>query len=290
MFVFLFLLWTLSLTNKMNSKQSLCYYLSVARLLGTATSSSLHEGCNVPCWNCFVEVFQLNGHFGSSSFWCLQTVLYIIERYFCHKVYPHWSKWGGQNNWNTVQYNTVQFSSLYIPLNEHTVETTTLLMSVQSWSIGLQMPILVEASADKPKALPNLLPSSYHPEKPPLSKPLICLAHWLSGSTLLCAFVCVCVCVCTLRPGLSQLRCRPVTGANAGARGCTGLHAPYCDNTDRPPNTYKHTHWLSQTLWLSFLITLLHFRSKLCVCWIDFTKDSPLVPGGPPSKPATRAC
>lgn len=78
------------------------------------------------------------------------------------------------------------------------------------------------------------------------------------------------VCVDPVRPGRSQPRWRPVTGANAGARGCTGLHVPYCDNADPPPEVYKHAHTLIRTRRLSVLITLLHFRGKPCVCWIDF--------------------
>lgn len=71
---------------------------------------------------------------------------------------------------------------------------------------------------------------------------------WLTGyqraDYCVSMFLCVCMfaCVCTLGPGKSQLCCRPVTGANAGARGCTGLHAPCCDNTERPPKAHKHTH------------------------------------------------
>lgn len=78
---------------------------------------------------------------------------------------------------------------------------------------------------------------------------------WLTGyqradDWLLTTDYCACFCVCVrgLRPGQSPLCCRPVTGANAGARGCTGLKAPQQDNTDRPPKAHNITHSLSHTV------------------------------------------
>lgn len=79
-----------------------------------------------------------------------------------------------------------------------------------------------------------------------------------------------------LRPGQSPRRCSPLTGAKAGARGCTGLCAPLCDNTDQPR---RHTWQLGS------LITALQ-RKPVCVCCIDLPKDSSSAPAGLPSKPS----
>lgn len=65
----------------------------------------------------------------------------------------------------------ITISKFLFPAQKHFIDQLFKRCSNQSFessavSFGLQLPILVKAWSDKPKALPNLLPSSYHPEKP----------------------------------------------------------------------------------------------------------------------------
>lgn len=108
--------------------------------------------------------------------------------------------------------------------------------------------------------------------------------HWLKTT------VCVRVCVCGAPWGLANLHSaagqwqvlmlgREVARASVLPTVIT--------LTDLQKHTITHTH--SHTQWLGLLITALQ-RQSVCVCWIDFSKDSSSVPAGLPSKPSMRAC